>query len=361
MAATTRPRRAPAFISRKLVMLLLVVTAIRGPITRISQDYDYANRFHLGQNLAAPKVPKDPTGLQIRSHRESSSTRVKALDILRTIHYCSIASLMVLLSGDVSPNPGWCHVNLNRPGLKIGQLNIRSLPKHINELKILLLDNPFHIMCLNETWLNSSWTDSELHIEGYNLIRNDRPDSQRGGGTAIYFSKELMGRHRPDLNSSELEAVWLEVLSLNKSRTLICSIYRPPDTGLDDFKTNIEGVMDKVSMERASVILTSDLNIDMKGKHLTTQAKGLNQLFNIYQLKQLIKEPTRMTERTSSLIDLVYASEEEKIVTSGVYNCAISDHSLVYLVRRSKKPRAGCKFIRYRCYKNYTPEKFNNK
>lgn len=349
MAATTRPQRAPAFISRKLVVLLLVVTAIRGPITRISQDYHYANRFHLGQNLAAPKVPKDPTGLQ--SHRESSSsTRVKALNILRTIHYCSIASLMVLLSGDVCPNPGWCHANLNTPGLKIGHLNIRSLPKHIDELKILLLDNPFHIMCLNETWLNSSWTDSELHIEGYNLIRNDRPDSQRGG-TAIYFSKELMGRHRPDLNSSELEAVWLEVLSPNKSRTLICSIYQPPDTGLDDFKTNIEGVMDKVSMESASVILTGDLNIDMKGKHLTTQAKGLNQLFNIYQLKQLIKEPTRMTEWTSSLIDLVYASEEEKIVTCGVYNCAISDHSLVYLVRRSKKPRAGRKFIRYRCYK----------
>ena len=41
-----------------------------------------------------------------------------------------------------------------------------------------------------------------------------------------------------------------------------------------------------------------------------------------------------------------------------MYNCAISDHSLVYLVRRSKKPSAGCKFIRYRCYKNYTPEKF---
>ena len=62
-------------------------------------------------------------------------------------------------------------------------------------------------MCLNETWLKSSWTDSELQIEGYNLIWNDRPNSKRGGGTAIYFSTELMGRHRPDLSTSEFEAV----------------------------------------------------------------------------------------------------------------------------------------------------------
>lgn len=154
MAAVARSRSAPSFISRKLVMLLLVVTAIRGPLTKISQDYVITNRFHLGQSLAAPKIPQDPTGLQTRSHHGSlSSTRTKALNILKTIHYCSIASLMVLFSGDVCPNPGWCHANLNRPGLKIGHLNIRSLPKHIDELKILLHDNPFHITCLNETYL----------------------------------------------------------------------------------------------------------------------------------------------------------------------------------------------------------------
>ena len=315
MAARARPRHARhLFIARELVMLLLVVIAIRGPLTSISQNYDISNRFHLGQSLAAPKVPKDPSGQQVRSHCGNlSSTRAKVSNILKTIHYCSVASLIVLLSGDVCPNPGWSYANLNRPGLKIGHLNIHmySLPKHMDELKILLHDNPFHIMCLNETWLNSSWTDSELQIEGYNLIWNDRLDSQRGGGTAIYFSTELTGCHRSDLSTSEFVAVWLELRSPNNSRTLICSIYRLPNNDLEVFKTNIEGVLDKISTERANVILAGDLNKDMKGKQLTTQAKGLNQLFNIYQLKQLIKEPTRKKEHTSSLIDLVYTSGRE--------------------------------------------------
>ena len=51
---------------------------------------------------------------------------------------------------------------------------------------MLLHDNLFDIVCLNETWLNLSWNDSELNIEGYNLIRFDRTSLQRGGGARLY-------------------------------------------------------------------------------------------------------------------------------------------------------------------------------
>jgi hypothetical protein len=53
-----------------------------------------------------------------------------------------------------------------------------SLPKHLNEFKILMNDNPFDVICLNETWLNLTWTDAELALNDYNLIRNDRTDLQ---------------------------------------------------------------------------------------------------------------------------------------------------------------------------------------
>ena len=69
-------------------------------------------------------------------------------------------------------------------------------------------------------------------------------------------------------------------------------------------------------------------------------------------------EPTRITKHTSGLIDLAYTSLMQNIVASGVRNYAINDPSFVYIVRRSKKPRKVCKFIRYRGYKNYYPENF---
>ena len=73
-----------------------------------------------------------------------------------------LATYLVLLSGKVMTNPGPSHYRgdvptfLQKPGLKTAHLNIGSLPKHFDELKILLLDCPFHIISLNETWLNSS-------------------------------------------------------------------------------------------------------------------------------------------------------------------------------------------------------------
>ena len=102
---------------------------------------------------------------------------------------------LLLLGGDIGPNPGWTYPVLNSPGLTIVHLNIRSLPKHFDEFKIFMNDNPFDVMCLSETWLNSTWSDAELYIDGYNIIRTDRNDSQRGGGTAIYYiSMELDDR-----------------------------------------------------------------------------------------------------------------------------------------------------------------------
>lgn len=114
-----------------------------------------------------------------------------------------------------------------------------------------------------------------------------------------------MDHQRLDLSSNELEPVWLELRFPNNSKTLIGSIYRPPNTDLDVFKTNLEKVLETISSERARATLVGDLNVHMKRKRLTPQARSLNQLFKfLYQLDQLVREPTRITEHTSSLIDL---------------------------------------------------------
>ena len=57
-------------------------------------------------------------------------------------------------------------------------------------------------------------------------------------------------------------------------------------------------------------------------------------MYEAYGLKQLIKEPTRETLRTSTLIDHVAVSEPRNIVGSGVLKMAMSDHYMVYCVRK---------------------------
>ena len=120
---------------------------------------------------------------------------------------------MVLLAGDVSPNPGWSDSRLLKPGLKIGHLNIRSLPRHIDELKILLQENPFDVLWLNETWLNSSWSDAELAIDDYNFIRNDRNDDRR-----LQFILNKNSLRIPGLIYTPMELNLLGLRSLSQIR-----------------------------------------------------------------------------------------------------------------------------------------------
>lgn len=128
--------------------------------------------------------------------------------------------------------------------MKIGHLNIRSLPKHLEEIRILLQDNPFDVICLSETWLNSSWCDAELSIEGYNLVRKDRKADQRGGGTAIYYKSNLVARPGTDISSDDVESVWLEFTFPNKSKILVSSVYRPPNVEANDFNHKFERLLD---------------------------------------------------------------------------------------------------------------------
>ena len=65
----------------------------------------------------------------------------------------------------------------------MGHLNIVSLIKHIEELRILLHKQPFDIITLNETRLDDTINSEEVEVAGYELIRSDR--NRNGGGVAI--------------------------------------------------------------------------------------------------------------------------------------------------------------------------------
>ena len=77
----------------------------------------------------------------------------------------------------------------NRKYLRILYYNARSL---IYKHEDLIAECTFYspdIICITETWLCSDISDSELHIEGYSLVRLDR--DRQGGGVAIFVNHLL--------------------------------------------------------------------------------------------------------------------------------------------------------------------------
>ena len=59
-------------------------------------------------------------------------------------------------------------------GFKMALLNIVSLPKHIDELRMSEFFNYFDLFALNETRLDSTISDGLVKISGFNIVRNDR-------------------------------------------------------------------------------------------------------------------------------------------------------------------------------------------
>ena len=89
--------------------------------------------------------------------------------------------VLLLLSGDVEPNPGPKQYSIN--AFSICYWNLNSLSVH-NYAKIFLLKAyiaiyRFDIICISETYLdsNTSPDDSNLEISAYNLIRSDNSSS----------------------------------------------------------------------------------------------------------------------------------------------------------------------------------------
>ena len=100
---------------------------------------------------------------------------------------------MITFSGDVELNPGpkrkaaqtlsMCHWNLN----SICAHNFAKL----SLLRAYVSVHKFDIICLSETYLDSSIDDVSLEISGYYLIRSDHPSNKKRGGICIYYKNFL--------------------------------------------------------------------------------------------------------------------------------------------------------------------------
>ena len=94
-------------------------------------------------------------------------------------------------------------------GLKITSLNVNSIIKHIDELQVLLENSPIDILAINESKIDDTASDNEIHINGYNIVRNDR--NRNGGGVFMYIRKPISFAERNDLVPDSLEIICVEI------------------------------------------------------------------------------------------------------------------------------------------------------
>ncbi len=204
-----------------------------------------------------------------------------------------------------------------------------------------------------ESKIDNQISNNEIHIDGFNIIRKDR--NRFGGGVVLYVRQNISFSDRIDLIPGELEMVCIELsLPYNKS-LLISTWYRPPNCHMNIFDY-WASFLAKYDNEDKELILIGDLNCDVS--KTIPNPHTLQFLCSLCQIDQLIKESTRLTPKSATLIDLILTNRPENISRSGVIHLGISDHSLVYAVRKFTLPKGRQKNRQVRNFKNFVENDF---
>ena len=221
---------------------------------------------------------------------------------------------MIHFSGGIEKSLG--HKKDFSQTFSIGHWNLNSLVApnftKVGLLKTYLSVERFDIFCISETYLNSSITedDDSWQIPGYGFVRSNHRFNNKRGSVAIYYKNFLP----------------LKLLDL-KFVTLLLFIGHQTaddfDSFLDYLKLNLDAMTDN---NPVLMVVIGDFNARSSGwcmneKVIMKELKLIVYLgsYGLYDLKQVINEPTHLFENSSSCINLKLASQPNLVMDAGVH------------------------------------------
>ena len=209
------------------------------------------------------------------------------------------------------------------------------------------------VLILTESKLDNTIPNNMITIPGYHEpLRRDR--YRNGGGVLIYIAEHLIFNQRHNLQSENFEHIWVDI-KIRNANFAINALYRPPNETSEShniFLDTASVILQKLLNYNASQkVIASDLNFGncyckfpvLTPKPLDTAASDL---FSSFGFTQLIDIPTRITQDTTSLIDLIFESNTDTVSAHGTLP-QIADHDgvLVSYYIESQKQNIKTKII----------------
>ena len=206
------------------------------------QTYFLIEHCYLSCNVVVPLIMLLAALIYLKPKVHNVATiSAFALFFVTCIHLWTVnwlySPLLILLSGDVEINPGprhnsgeffsICHWNLN----SVLAYNYTKL----SSLKAFIAVHKFDIICLSETYLDSSGApdDDNLLISGYSLVRSDHPSNNKRGGVCVYYKTFLPMRV---LDIQYLHECINFELKIGDKLCNFVALYRSPSQTQDEFE-----------------------------------------------------------------------------------------------------------------------------
>ena len=185
---------------------------------------------------------------------------------------------------------------------------------------MLLRVNDIDILALNETKVDETISTCHTEIDAITM---------KGGGVCIYIKSSINYERLNDFSPSDndaFETVTIEIKPRCAKSFIVIAWYRAlkSDTTCID---NIKSMYRFYDSRSKEIIILGDTNCDdLLVEDKNTVIKNLRAFYGEYQIKQLIRKSTRVTNRSDTLIDHFATNTPKFIIKSGVKTIGFSDH-----------------------------------
>lgn len=225
------------------------------------------------------------------------------------------------------------NLQIPSPSCNFLHLNIRSIVSHLDELESIidLLETPTFIG-VAETWLKNH--NHELYSLN-NYFHHAKCRSTRNGGGVSIFVHHSIPTHVTEYPSTLLlnsaESIFVETDGKPRGsnrKYLIGEIYRPPNLPTEPFIEEFNKLLEYCNTLDHIVYIMGDFNIDLlKYPNGKSSRDFLNTVIN-FSFIPLLNCPTRVTNRSSSLIDCIFTNDPEALTNSKTHLILnqIADH-----------------------------------
>ena len=220
----------------------------------------------------------------------------------------------------------------NLKGIKNFHQNIRSLSNKVSEIKNIIREHQPHILGISECELKkcgNSFDESKLKVPGYDLIF---PKSWAVYGhvrVVIYIKKTLEYEQVLDLESDDVQSVWVKTGFSKSKKLYFCHTYREHMNSmggslrdqriiLEKFLSQWEEALVHGNIEEENEVhISGDMNLDALNNRWHDPSYHLVTLSNLVQtacysldFSQLVSLPTR-SQYNSNLLYRPYLHQQK--------------------------------------------------
>jgi hypothetical protein len=225
---------------------------------------------------------------------------------------------------------------------------LQKFKKNHDQLLNLLqrFTHPPSIITLSETWIKDLDYKPYFNLPGYTFISRSRKGCKRGGGVGIYISNDLSFVIRDDLENKlndVCEYCVIEIIKSQSSNEIVVCLYKPPDIDIALFDSVFSKFLKNLTIvnNNKKIIIAADWNVDLsKASTKSKVDRFLNNMLS-FGLLPTVTCPTRITERTASLIDNIFVNCTDNTYFTRVIYDDISDHLpiLINISNNMTKPQ----------------------